>query len=164
MSLLVDGHEVQVTRGPDGAAQVWVDGVRCECVLRPGGRYYELSADDQTERIWLAVEGDIVYVHAFGHARRLEVVDPIEREQREAAQGDTVMAPTPGMVVSVTVADGDEVEEKQVLMVIESMKMHSEIVALRDGVVERVHVRQGENFDRDAALVSLVESDEEVVA
>lgn len=160
MSLLIDGHEVRVTRAPDGAARVWIDGVACEAVLRDDGRCFELSVDDHTERVWIAVDGDVVFVHAFGRSRRLEVVDPVERAQREADQGDTAKAPTPGTVVSIAVAEGDVVTEKQVLMVIESMKMQSEITAWRDGVVERVHARQGESFDRDAALVSLVEEEE----
>lgn len=156
MSLLVDGHEVRVTRAPGGSAQVWVDSVPCEAVLRDDGRCFELSVDDHTERVWIAVDGDVVYVHAFGRSRRLEIVDPVESAQRDADQGDTAKAPTPGTVVSVAIAEGDHVSEKQVLMVIEAMKMQSEITAWRDGVVERVHVREGETFDRDANLVSLV--------
>lgn len=156
MSLSIDGREMRVTRAPGGAAQVWVDGVLCEAVLRDEGRSFELSVDDHTERVWIAVEGDIVYVHAFGRSRRLEVIDPVERAQRDAGGGDVAKAPTPGTVVSVGVADGDEVRERQVLMVVEAMKMQSEITAWRDGVVERVHLRAGETFDRDANLVTLV--------
>lgn len=161
MSLLVDGHEVRVTRAPNGAAHVWIDDIACEAVLRDDGRCFELSVDDHTERVWIAVDGDVVYVHAFGRSRRLEIVDPVERAQRDADQGDTAKAPTPGTVVSVHVAEGDQVTDRQVLMVIEAMKMQSEIVAWRDGVVERVHARAGETFDRDAGLVSLVELEAE---
>jgi biotin carboxyl carrier protein len=35
------------------------------------------------------------------------------------------------------------------------MKMQSEIVAMRDGVVDRVFVAVGDTFDRGAALVGL---------
>jgi biotin carboxyl carrier protein len=40
--------------------------------------------------------------------------------------------------------------------VIESMKMHTEIAAPRDGVVDRVPVELGETFDQGAALVTLL--------
>jgi biotin carboxyl carrier protein len=43
--------------------------------------------------------------------------------------------------------------------VIESMKMQSEIVAVRNGVVESVFVQVGETFERGAPLVALT-SDE----
>jgi biotin carboxyl carrier protein len=35
------------------------------------------------------------------------------------------------------------------------MKMQSELVATRDGVVARLHLEVGDTFDRGAALVSL---------
>jgi biotin carboxyl carrier protein len=43
------------------------------------------------------------------------------------------------------------------------MKMQSEIVAARDGVVEKVFLAVGDTFDRGAPLVSLVslEDDDE---
>jgi biotin carboxyl carrier protein len=53
------------------------------------------------------------------------------------------------------VAAGEEVALGQPLVVIESMKMQSELVATRDGVVARLHLEVGDTFDRGAALVSL---------
>ena len=49
----------------------------------------------------------------------------------------------PGTVLMVNVADGDEVAEGDVLLVLESMKMELSIAAPRDGTVE-VHVAAGE--------------------
>jgi biotin carboxyl carrier protein len=49
----------------------------------------------------------------------------------------------------------------QVLVVIESMKMQSEITAARDGVVDQVFVAVEDTFDRGAALVALVPEAEE---
>ena len=65
------------------------------------------------------------------------------------------MAPMPGTVINVAVAPGESVTTGQPLVVIESMKMQSEIVAWRDGTVERVHLDVGTTFDRGAALVAL---------
>jgi biotin carboxyl carrier protein len=42
-----------------------------------------------------------------------------------------------------------------VVAVIESMKLETAIRAAQDGIVEKIHVRAGESFDRDAALVTL---------
>jgi biotin carboxyl carrier protein len=47
------------------------------------------------------------------------------------------------------------VKRGQTLMVIESMKMETTIVAWRDGVVGAVHRPLGATFDRKAPLVSL---------
>ena len=59
----------------------------------------------------------------------------------------------PGTVIAVAVDSGQAVGAGERLVVIESMKMQSEIVALRDGVVERVHVEVGDTFDRGAPLL-----------
>jgi biotin carboxyl carrier protein len=67
----------------------------------------------------------------------------------------------PGTVVEVTVAVGDEVSQGQRLVVIESMKMQSELVAERDGVVASVFRAVGDTFDRGAPLVSLEPEEEE---
>jgi biotin carboxyl carrier protein len=127
--------------------------------LRPVGRAYELSLDDRIERIWLVVEHDTVHVHALGRAWRLEVVDPVEQSLRATEHADGAAAPIPGVVVSAAVAPGDTVTVGQQLMVIESMKMESEIVAWRDGTVQGVGVQVGESFERGAVLVTLEPED-----
>ena len=64
-------------------------------------------------------------------------------------------APMPGMVVTIAVEPGQEVITGQRLVIIESMKMQSEIVAWRDGVVERIYLQVGDTFDRGASLIGL---------
>lgn len=151
--------EVAVSRrGTD--ATLWIDGRSYEADLRRVGRAYELSLGDRVERVWLAVDHDTVYVHAFGRAWNLEVFDPVERSLQASVGEDTVTAPMPGTVVSTAVAEGDEVSTGQTLVVIESMKMQSEMTASRDGRVARIHRQVGETFDRGDALISLEPEDE----
>jgi len=61
----------------------------------------------------------------------------------------------PGVVVSVKAVVGERVAAGTVVAVIESMKLETAIRAAQDGIVEKIHVRAGESFDRDAALVTL---------
>jgi biotin carboxyl carrier protein len=156
-----DPTEVAVSRRRSDAT-IWIDGRSYRADLRQVGRAYELSLGDRVERVWLAVDHDVVYVHAFGRAWSLEVFDPVERSLQTADQEDTVTAPMPGTVISIAVAAGDEVHVGQVLVTIESMKMQSEMTASRDGRVERVHREVGETFDRGDALIALEPEDENV--
>lgn len=154
-----EATEVAVSRrGTD--ATLWIDGRSYEADLHRVGRAYELSLGDRVEKVWLAVDHDTVYVHAFGRAFALEVFDPVERALEASVGEDTVTAPMPGTVVSIAVAEGEEVHTGQVLVTIESMKMQSEMTASRDGRVERVHRQVGETFDRGDALISLEPEDE----
>jgi biotin carboxyl carrier protein len=84
------------------------------------------------------------------------VINPVEASLREGSGADAAVAPMPGVLVALSVAAGDEVTEGQVLAVIESMKMQTEIKAPRDGVVERAPLTVGESFGQGAPLVVLV--------
>ena len=152
---------VALTRVEHGDATLWIDGRRHRARLRSLGDAFEIVVDDRTERIWLAVDRDAVFVHAFGRSWRAEVSDPAIRSALQGDQDDLATAPMPGIVIAVSVAPGEAVSSGQPLVVIESMKMQSEIVAWRDGVVERVHLQVGDSFDRGAGLIGLASVDGE---
>jgi biotin carboxyl carrier protein len=148
-------HTVEVVRHGTRAT-VTIDGRDHQVSLRPAGDAAELTLATRAEPVWTVVDGDTVWVHAFGRAWALSLVDPVERALSGGASEDTVSAPMPGTVITVAVAAGDQVSAGQPLVVIESMKMQSEIVAVRDGEVEKVFLAVGDTFDRGAPLVSLV--------
>lgn len=148
-------HAVEVTR-LGAAATVTIDGRDHRASLRRVGDGWELTLADRSEPIWFVLDGDAVHVHALGRAWTASVIDPVERARAGGPSEDVAAAPMPGVVIVVSVAPGDAVAEGQGLVVIESMKMQNEIVAARDGVVERVFLEVGETFDRGASLVSLV--------
>jgi 3-methylcrotonyl-CoA carboxylase alpha subunit len=117
---------------------------------------YRLEVDGVAHRVWIAACGDAIHVHVAGRSWTIEVVD--ELAETAAAGGgaaDTAEAPMPGTVVRVSVTPGETVKRGQTLMVIESMKMETAIVAWRDGVVGTVHRPLGATFDRKAPLVTL---------
>jgi acetyl-CoA/propionyl-CoA carboxylase, biotin carboxylase, biotin carboxyl carrier protein len=61
-----------------------------------------------------------------------------------AAARDAVVSPMQGTVLTVEVADGDEVAPGQVLCVVEAMKMENELTAHRAGVVTELSVAPGQ--------------------
>lgn len=147
-------HEVDVARHGTRST-VTIDGRDHQASLRPAGDGFELTFETRVEPVWVVVDADTIWVHAFGRAWRLTLVDPVERALAQSSSEDTSTAPMPGTVITVAVQTGQEVTAGERLVVIESMKMQSEIVAARDGVVERVFVAVGDTFDRGAPLVSL---------
>ena len=63
----------------------------------------------------------------------------------------------PGVVIRVLTSEGDRVEARQPLVVLEAMKMETPLVSPYEAVVRRVHVAEGERVDGGALLVELEE-------
>lgn len=70
-----------------------------------------------------------------------------------ASSAHAVTAPLSGSVFKILVEDGQEVKEGDVLVVLEAMKMETEITAPRDGRIARVLVSKGDTVAGGDALV-----------
>jgi len=66
-----------------------------------------------------------------------------------------LIAPMPGMIVRVNVAQGDTVEPGQGLVVMEAMKMENELRATSRGTVKRVLVSAGTAVEKGVVLLEL---------
>jgi acetyl-CoA/propionyl-CoA carboxylase biotin carboxyl carrier protein len=69
--------------------------------------------------------------------------------------GEAVEAEMQGTILSVGVAEGDEVAAGDVVCVLEAMKMENDVVAERGGTVAGVHVGEGDSVDMGDVLVVL---------
>ncbi len=67
--------------------------------------------------------------------------------------GSTVVAPLPGSIFDIKVAVGDKVNAGDVVIVMEAMKMETEITATTGGVIDSILVKKGDAVDTDATLV-----------
>jgi acetyl/propionyl-CoA carboxylase alpha subunit len=66
-------------------------------------------------------------------------------------------APMPGTVIRVLAGEGDRVEPRQPLVVLEAMKMETPLVSPFEAVVRRVHVAEGDRVAGGAILIELEE-------
>lgn len=67
--------------------------------------------------------------------------------------GEAISAPLPGTVLRINVESGDAVKKGQVLLIIEAMKMETEVVASRNCSVLRVVAAQGKQVKTGDPLV-----------
>ena len=74
-----------------------------------------------------------------------------------AASGSagSVVSPMPGTVLDVRVKEGDAVSVGQVVVILEAMKMETEIVSEVAGSVAAVRVKKGDAVDTDTVLVEV---------
>ena len=64
-----------------------------------------------------------------------------------------LLCPMPGLVVSIAVAEGDEVQEGQALCTVEAMKMENVLRAERKGVVAKVNAEAGASLAVDDVIM-----------
>ena len=71
------------------------------------------------------------------------------------AGATTVEAPMPGKILNIKVSEGQAVKFGEVVVIMEAMKMETEIVAPADGTVSKILVKAGDSVVTGAALVAL---------
>ncbi|MBN1451847.1 MAG: biotin/lipoyl-binding protein [Anaerolineales bacterium] len=119
-----------------------VDGVSAEAYVYPGEEKWE--------------------VLLMGRQFPVMVEDERDKRLRAAAGGSVsetgeyhLKAPMPGMVVSILVKEGQEIEKGQVLLILESMKMQNELKSPRAGTIGRLRVKAGESVEQKQTLLSV---------
>ncbi|MEK7721418.1 MAG: biotin/lipoyl-containing protein [Elusimicrobiota bacterium] len=104
-------------------------------------------------------EGDIFFCWVAGETYRIcgtgQDAEQDSSAHRDAAGEKTLIAPMPGKVVKALVKAGDEVRRGARLMIIESMKMETEIAAPRDGRISAVKYGEGDVFREGEILVEM---------
>ena len=78
-----------------------------------------------------------------------------KKSSNATAQIDSVKAKLPGSVVKILVSEGDSVENGQTLMIIEAMKMETEVKSMVDGEVAEITVSVGDQVKADQLLVTI---------
>ncbi|CAH8206581.1 sodium-extruding oxaloacetate decarboxylase subunit alpha [Vibrio aestuarianus] len=103
-----------------------------------------------------------VYDVEVGLQGQLTSVTPSQNQQPQTApaaapssDAEAVPSPLAGNIFKVNVQAGSEVLEGDVLVILEAMKMETEIRAARGGVVQDLHVKEGDAVTVGAPLLSL---------
>lgn len=69
------------------------------------------------------------------------------------AAGEVITSPMPGNILKINVAQGQKVNEGDVLIVLEAMKMENEISATKSGTVAQISVTKGAVVETGTPLV-----------
>jgi acetyl-CoA/propionyl-CoA carboxylase biotin carboxyl carrier protein len=157
--------QLEAAAGKD-AISVHVLGDPGRARVRTGGQELRMSASDAGEgRVRVELDGrSRLWDHAVLGADRWVAAGPDAFAHRlvelvvEGASAETdgaLEAPMPGAVLSVRVTAGDQVQEGDVLVVVESMKMELTLTAPHDATVHEVRVSAGDQVTQGQSLVEL---------
>lgn len=112
---------------------------------------YSVKVDGQVYDVEVGPQGQLTSVAPANST-------PQQASPAPAAQsGNSEMVPAPlaGNIFKVNVQSGAQVEEGEVLLILEAMKMETEVRAARSGIVQDLHVKEGDSVTVGAPLLSL---------
>jgi oxaloacetate decarboxylase alpha subunit len=110
---------------------------------------YSVKVDGQVFDVEVGPQGQISSIEPSAKAAA-PVAAPAPATEAEA-----VSAPLAGTIYKVNVQTGEVVEEGDVLLILEAMKMETEVRAARGGVVQDLHVKEGDSVTVGSSLLSL---------
>ena len=80
---------------------------------------------------------------------------PAAKQTAPAGAGKPVTSPLPGVIIEVSVKEGQAVKAGQKVAVLEAMKMENEIQAPADGTVTAILVNKGDSVLEGAEIVKI---------
>ena len=132
----IDGKEYKVEIGDivDNVADVTVNGEAFKVEMEP-------EAEPEKKKVVL------------GNPTAESSDDSSATPTANVNTANAVKAPVPGVITSIEVQVGQQVNAGDTVVVLEAMKMANNIEAEKSGTVTAICVKQGENVMEDAPLV-----------
>lgn len=117
---------------------------------------YSVIIENESLTIGIFKKGKKIQVFYRGNLFELETIS--DRDSSKAGSAGTgleVISPMPSRIVKILKEEGDEVKEDEPVIVVEAMKMESELKAPSTGKIKEVKVSEGDTVDEGAILVTL---------
>jgi 3-methylcrotonyl-CoA carboxylase alpha subunit len=161
ITLDYDGYSVEAVRAGPAKFTITAEGEESIIeVLYYGDGHIRGLVDEEPVEAGIILHADEVIVSLRGEIYTLRKPTPptVDEAGPGADASASLTAPMPGTVVRVLVEEGQEVEEGQLLLVLEAMKMEQPVSAPHAGVVESLPFDEGSLVPGGAVLVELQET------
>lgn len=134
--------------------------------LNLGGSLYSVITQNRSLEAVIEDEENIIEVMMDGRLYETQVLDErallmVQRRGGLGSGSGEVHSPMPGLIVKVTVEDGQNVEQGQTVVILESMKMQNELKAPTTGTIVAIHVDAGKTVDKGELLIEIEPPKEE---
>jgi propionyl-CoA carboxylase alpha chain len=155
-------YAARVGADRDGATVAFEDGgtVRVSSDWTPGDQLARVDVDGQPLVLKVGKVTGGFRIRSRGADMAVHVRTPRQAElaarMPEKVPPDTsrmLLCPMPGLVVSLAVAEGDEVQEGQALCTVEAMKMENILRAERKAVVAKINAGPGDSLAVDDVIM-----------
>lgn len=128
-----------------------------------GPSLYSLIVDNSSYEVHVEEREGSYRVLLLGERYDVRVEDEgtrrVARARKAARPADeaviVIKSPIPGLIFDVLVTEGQPVEQGDILVIVEAMKMENELRAPREGVVKATFVVPGDSVDKGQPLITL---------
>jgi 3-methylcrotonyl-CoA carboxylase alpha subunit len=155
-----EDHRIEVQRVGSANLRVTAEGEESTVeVLHHGVDRIRAFIDNEPVEAGIVANADRILVSLRGETHTLRKLAPptVDETGSGADAAASLTAPMPGTVVKVLVEEGQEVEEGQLLLVLEAMKMEQPVSAPHAGVVNSLPFDEGSLVPGGAVLVEVEE-------
>ena len=121
-----------------------------------GHRSYEVTIDESNipaKKVRVSMQGDIF---------NLEIKDPLDQMLDKMGFGvnaekqiKEIKAPMPGLVLEISVTNGQEVATGDKMLILEAMKMENSINIPSNATIKKILVKKGQAVDKGQVLIEL---------
>ena len=116
-----------------------------------GPAVYTVELEGKAFVVKVSEGGDITNIAPTAPATAPQAAAPVA----SSANAEPVKAPMAGNILKVEVTEGQQVAEGDVLLILEAMKMETQICAAKAGKVQGIAVKQGDVVAVDQVLMNL---------
>jgi len=132
-------------------------------VVQLGNKQFHLLKDNRSFQIEILKEDFFkrtytIKVNEFEF--EINISTPLEKLIKElgfelgsSKKVSEIKAPMPGLILSLKVEEGQEVEEGQSLLILEAMKMENNFSSPRAGIIKSIAVKEGQAVDKGQILI-----------
>jgi biotin carboxyl carrier protein len=120
-------------------------------LLRVNNKVYELSGErNSSEKYFITFRGESfdITVRTALQERATEMMTKAEGGEKKLE----VRAPMPGMILKQKFKEGDEVNEGDVIVILEAMKMENAIKAMKGGRISKMDAGEGMAVEKGVIL------------
>jgi len=124
-------------------------------IINRNSNKLDVIVNDNSEESYYTTNKDKVYIHYKGKQYIFQKVDDeLELESAEFSDKiENIIPPMPGTIIKVNVKEGDTVQEGDAVIVVEAMKMETNLYSRISGKVTSVSVNEGDRVDSEDILV-----------
>ncbi|HFB63928.1 MAG TPA: oxaloacetate decarboxylase subunit alpha [Aeromonadales bacterium] len=117
---------------------------------------YDVVVNGKRYQVSVSAAGEVVDItNRPGHVNNSDTAKFTEKTVGSVAVSNAILAPLAGNVFKLLIAVGDKVEKGQPVLLLEAMKMETEISSTHNGIVTQIFVNEGDAVKLNETLIAL---------